>query len=484
MDDSLKLSLSQKQQQTLAPMQLQLVRMLEMNAPEIEEEVRKALDENPALEADDDDEAGTGITDGDTDDSFNESAEQMQLADYRTDDDIPSYRLEASNRSAAAVDGDIYEPVAVARGESLMESLMSQLAENPAATPRDLDIARFLVGNIDDNGYLTRPVRSLVDDMAIQEGLEVTEDEVRRVWNMVRSLDPAGIGAVDLRDALLLQLIRRTQTPDVALATEIIRDYFDLFSLMHFDRIRSLTGVDKERLREAMDTIRSLNPKPGAQISPDDDRTHHITPDFLVEADGDILTLTLLNRIPHLQIEESFAAGALPQSRRKSADTDAANAFIRQKRDEAATFIKVLETRQRTLFRVMSAIMQWQRDFFLTDDPLTLRPMILKDISAVTGDDLSVISRATAGKYVATRQGVYPLRFFFNERRKDDSDTSSQVVLDRLRTVIEQEDKSHPLSDAAITDILRNEGFDIARRTVAKYRERLGLPVGRLRKQL
>lgn len=302
---------------------------------------------------------------------------------------------------------------------------------------------------------------------------------------MVRSLDPPGIGAVDLRDALLLQLKRRTQTPDVMLATDIIRDYFDLFSLMHFDRIRSLTGADKDRLKEAMETIRSLNPKPGAQISStDDDRTHHISPDFLVEADGDILTLTLLNRIPRLQIEESFAAGTLPQSRRRSAETDAANAFIRQKRDEAATFIKVLETRQRTLFRVMSAIMQWQRDFFLSDDPLTLRPMILKDISAVTGDDLSVISRATAGKYVATGQGVYPLRFFFNERRKDDNDTSSQVILDRLRTIIEQEDKSHPLSDAAITEILHNEGFDIARRTVAKYRERLGLPVGRLRKQL
>ncbi len=483
MDDSLKLSLNQKQQQTLAPMQLQLVRMLEMNAPEIEEEVRKALDENPALEAENDEDTTADNMSSDGDDAFNESAEQMQLADYRTDDDIPSYRLESSNRSAGG--DDIYEPVAVAGGESLIESLMSQLAENPAATPLDLDIARFLVGNIDNNGYMTRSVRSLVDDMAIQDGLEVSEDEVRRVWNMVRSLDPPGIGAVDLRDALLLQLKRRTQTPDVMLATDIIRDYFDLFSLMHFDRIRSLTGADKDRLKEAMETIRSLNPKPGAQISStDDDRTHHISPDFLVEADGDILTLTLLNRIPRLQIEESFAAGTLPQSRRRSAETDAANAFIRQKRDEAATFIKVLETRQRTLFRVMSAIMQWQRDFFLSDDPLTLRPMILKDISAVTGDDLSVISRATAGKYVATGQGVYPLRFFFNERRKDDNDTSSQVILDRLRTIIEQEDKSHPLSDAAITEILHNEGFDIARRTVAKYRERLGLPVGRLRKQL
>lgn len=476
MDESLNLSLVQRQQTTLAPIQLQFVRMLEMSGAEAEDEVRRALDDNPALEATDE------TTDLSAENDFEESAEQLQLADYRSEEDVPSYRLEADNRSA---DDERRDFVAVAPGESLYEHLMGQLSEDPAVSPRQMEIARQIVGNIDDNGYLERTVKAIVDDLAIRDSIDVSESEVKAVWEMVRTLEPAGVGAVDLRDSLLLQLRRRELTPAVALATEVVRDYFDLFSLMHFDRIASLTGSGKQQLREAVDVIRTLNPKPGALISGDDDeRTRHISPDFLVEADGDILTLTSLSRIPHLQIEQSFAAGAEVAQRNPSAAREAAGAFIRQKRDEAATFIKVVEMRQQTLFRVMSAIMQWQRDFFMTDDRSRLRPMVLKDISAVTGDDLSVISRATTGKYVATHQGVYSLKSLFSERRKDGGDISADAVLDRIRTIIENEDKNHPLSDAAITESLRLQGMDIARRTVAKYREKLGLPVGRLRRKL
>ena len=481
MNESLKLSIAQRQQTTLAPMQLQFVRMLEMNDAEAEDEVKRALDDNPALEIADDNQSDILSDVNSTDNDFNESAEQLQMADYRSEDDIPYYRLDISNRSAS---DPIYEPTAVAVGESLFEHLMRQLSEDPTVTDRQLEIANFIAGNLDSNGYMERTVSALVDDMALQSGFETTDSEVREVLEKVRNLEPAGVGAFDLRDSLLLQLRRRRQDPDVTLATEVIRDYFDLFSLMHFDRIASLTGTSRDQLKEAMDVIRSLNPKPGALISGDDnERTRHISPDFFIEADGDRLTLSMTGRLPQLQIEQSFLQ-TTETDRRKSPANDAANAFIRQKRDEAATFIKVLELRQSTLFRIVSAIMQWQREFFLTEDPLKLRPMVLKDIGAVTGDDLSVISRATTGKYIATSQGVYSIKSLFNERRSETDDASALMVIERIRSIINAEDKSHPLSDAAITDMLNAEGFDIARRTVAKYRERAGLPVGRLRKTI
>lgn len=477
MDERLGLSLTQRQQTTLAPMQLQFVRMLEMNGAEAEDEVGRMLDDNPALEVAD--EPGEDLQQIE----FGETAEQLQRADYSSDEEVPSYRLGVNNRSW---DDPVYEPTATTGGESLFEYLMSQLAEDSELSERSVMVARHVVGNIDANGYMERTVGAIADDLAIQEGVDVSDEEVRRVWQRVRELEPAGVGAVDLRDSLLLQLQRREPTEAVKLATEIVEHYFDLFSLMHFDRLASATGADRTQMQQAMETIRSLNPKPGALISGDDDeRTRQITPDFYVEPDGeDRLTLQMVNQLPQLRIEQSFAADSKVE-RRSTAAAEAANAFIRQKRDEAQTFIRVLEMRNRTLFRVVSAIVQWQREFFLTGDRVTLRPMVLKDISKLTGDDLSVVSRATTGKYIASPYGVYSLKSLFNEPRHDAEDARSTAeVMERLKEIIESEDKSKPLSDAEITARLNDEGFDIARRTVAKYRERLGLPVGRLRKTL
>lgn len=470
--ESLRLNQALRQQQTLAPVQLQYVKMLEMNGPEVEEEIRRAIDENPALEVTDNDS-------GQHADDFNETAEEMQLADYRSDDDIPSYRLEAANRST---DQRFYEPEAVEGGDSLMESLLLQLSENKMATPEQMEIARYIAGNIDSNGYMTRTLRSIADDITIETGSDVSSDEVRKVWNMIRALEPAGVGAVDLRDSLLLQLKRLKQDADTVTATEIVRDYFDLFSLRHYKQLCSMLGIDDHKLRKAIDVIRKLNPKPGALISGSETDSHlHITPDFLVEADGDTLTLTLLNNIPSLGISGSFSAETEVAPRRQGSES--ANLFIKQRRDEAANFIRALSMRQETLYRVMAAIMQWQREFFLTDDPSRLRPMILKDISEKTGYGISAVSRATAGKYVATARGVYPLRFFFNEPR-DTDDLSSTSVMERIRDMVDNEDKKHPLTDDALTRRLLDEGIAIARRTVAKYREKMGIPVGRLRKQL
>lgn len=240
--------------------------------------------------------------------------------------------------------------------------------------------------------------------------------------------------------------------------------------------------MDEEQLQAAFEVIKSLDPKPGALLGGGDDaRTRHITPDFLVETDGDDVTLTLLNHIPNLEIERTFRAdeGTDKAGRRANA-----NAFIRQKREEATTFIRVLEMRQNTLFRIMSAIVGIQHDFFVSGDPMKLRPMILKDVSEITGDDVSVVSRATAGKYVMTQQGMYPLKFFFNERRKDNDDVSAHHIVGVLRGIIAGEDKQHPFSDEELAARLQAEGYDVARRTVAKYREKYGIPSGRMRKEV
>lgn len=478
MEESLNLSMQQKLQQRLTPQQVQFVKMLEMTGPEVEDEVRRAVDENPALDVCDSDSSSAQPDEGE---EFSESAEEMQLADYRTEDDIPSYRLGTNNYSP---DDSYYEPVAVASGDTLIDSLKSQLSEHDM-DDRQLAIGEYIIGNIDDNGYLARDLTSIESDLAIQ-GIDVPMAELKAVFDEIRSLDPAGVGAVDLRDCLLLQLRRREPSVPVSRATEIIEDYFDLFSKKHYDRLCSLLGISSDDLKDAMAVIRTLNPKPGSQVDGTviEDKARHIVPEFSVEVNDGEIMLTLLNNLPELQIEESFTADALEQMPKQGKREREAQAFIRQKRDEASGFIRILRMRQETLYRVMAAIVKLQRDFFLTDDESLIRPMILKDVAALTGYDLSVISRATAGKYVATASGIYPLKLFFNERPKEDDDVSSHEILAVMKEIIAAEEKKRPLSDEAITSLLVKRGYDIARRTVAKYRERLGFPVARLRKEI
>lgn len=482
MEESLKLSTEQKLQQRLTPLQVQFVRMLEMTGPEVEDEVLRVLDENPALERCDNDNLENNLTE-DSSETFNESAEDIQLADYRNEDEIPSYRLEARNHSA---DDKYYEPIAVDSSDTLIESLNSQLMEFDL-DDKELAIAQYIIGNLDDNGYMTRDITAICDDLAFNVGIDVPLSLIKKIFDIIRSLEPAGVGAVDLRDCLLLQLKRKERSKIIDIATDIIDNYFDLFSKMHYDRMRSLLGISIDELKNAMAVITSLNPKPGSILTGGiSDSTRHIIPDFSVEVDNDNgnITLTLLNRIPELQIEETFSENACEISPNATRSQREAATFIKQKRDEANGFIKILKMRQETLYKVMQAIVKLQREFFLTDDESKIRPMILKDISSLTGHDLSVISRATAGKYVMTQRGIYPLKLFFNERPKDDDDTSSHEILAVLKDIISNEDKNKPYSDEAITQILTEKGYDIARRTVAKYREKLGLPVARLRKEL
>ena len=481
MKESLSQSLEQRLQLRLSPMQMRLVRMLEMTEPEIEEEVRREVDDNPALEVVDTPVAGEEPTE-----TYGESAEQMQLADYRDEDDIPPYRLEANNRSA---DDVRFEPVAVAAGESLMESLMSQLAETDLSQ-RQLAIARYIVGNIDDNGYMTRTLPQIDDDLAIDAGIEVDMAEIKDIFARIRTLDPAGVGAYDLRDCLSLQLRRMPDSEAVRTAREIVDNYFDVFSLRHFDRLGSLLGISRESLREADEVIRSLDPKPASRFgeSDADDRARHIVPDFYVEVDrNDRITVSMPGSLPELAIERSFDVDdevSVADTGETSMRKREALSFISSKRRDPSDFIELLRLRRVTLMKVMEAIARWQREFFLSEDESRLRPMVLKDIAGAIGMDISVVSRATAGKYVATQGGVYPLKFFFNERVSEDEDASSREILSALRVLIQEEAPSSPLSDDALTARLTEMGYNIARRTVAKYRERLGIPVARLRKKL
>lgn len=483
---SQQLSQTQGLRQKLTPQQVQFVRLLEMNGPEIEEEVRRAVEDMPALEATDpaDHQAVPLTEDGSP---FSETSEQISRADFASEDDIPDNYIPRGAFSARR-DLSLPEPSTSpdVYGETLYESLMRQLEQQQEITDEEHLAASHIIGNLDDNGYLTRDLRSIADDILMNEGIYIPLETVRKVWEMVRMLDPAGVGAVDLRDCLLLQLDRMTRSTEQLTAREVIRDYFDLFSKRHFDKIASSLGISREALDNALGVISRLNPKPGALLAPSglEDRTKHISPDFLVEPEPDgKLTLTLLNRIPELSIAQTFAEDT-PLPPASPRETAAARLFIKSRRDDAQNFIRLISMRQEALYRVMAAIMAKQREFFLTDDPSRLRPMVLRDIAAVTGYDLSVISRATQGKYVATPRGLYPLKMLFNERSKEnDDETTSPRISAFLTELINAEDKAKPFSDEQLTALLREKGLDIARRTVAKYRERLGFPVARLRKQ-
>lgn len=471
MREKLDLQLNQRQIQTLTPLQMQFVKVLEMTAPEIEEHVREVVEENPALEVGEE----PGCNDG-----YGETSEELQRADYRNEEEIPDgVRQERGG-------GAMYETAANSRGETLQEAVMRQLRELGAGED-ELLVGEYVAGNLDGNGYMTRDALEIADDIAISAGRYVDEELVEEVMGKVRGMEPAGIGARDLRDCIRLQLERiDAEIPGVGTARRIADEGFDTFSKMHFDKLRVLLGVEEEELQRAVGVIKSLNPKPGALLgghSVAEERAGQITPDFLVEsdADGKNLSVSVPNALPRLEVERTFATDELAKG---ANDNGATAMFIKQKRDEASNFIKTLEMRQNTLLNVMGAIVKLQREFFMTEDVRKLRPMVLKDVAALTDLDLSVISRATSGKYVATNRGIYPLKMFFSERPTEGSDASAHEIMDAIRGMIEGEDKRKPLSDSAITEGLEGKGYGIARRTVAKYRERMGFPVARLRREI
>lgn len=461
METNQSLSIDQRLTMRLSAQQLRFVKLLELTAPEVEDAVEKELEDNPALEA--------------TDDGGNDMP------------DLPRYRFEARNTSPDDYSDYDFSPADT--GESLYDSLLRQLSERDLP-PKVNQAAQYIIGSLDPNGYLRRPLPSLINDMAFGEGIDVTPAEATEALDTVRSLEPYGVGASDLRECLRLQLVHLPASTARNDAIDIIDKQFEAFTMKHTHRIISGLKIDKDRAKEAIDLILTLNPKPGASVDPSNSGSIVIIPDLIISNDDGHLTLSLNNRIPDLAISRTFseAVREMEESSRKRA-AKKGQEFILSRYNDARDFIRILRQRQETLINVMTAIMKIQSEYFATEDVYRLKPMMIKDISAITGYDLSVISRATTNKHVATPWGIFPLRFFFSDSIGEESEDNSETLTNRkieaeIAAIVEGEDKKRPLSDENIKKIMEEKGYEVSRRTVAKYRDRQGIPVARLRKNL
>ena len=487
----LKQQLRQQLQQKLSPQQIQVIRLLELPAIELEEKVKHELEENPALEEgkempDEFDQADGEI--GENSDSMtenNEGEDDLSLGDYLTEDDIPDYKLQEI-RDKSTKKEDI--PFSVS--ESLNEFLLQQLGFRNLPD-KEMKIAEYIIGNIDDDGYLRRDLGAIADDLMFQVGLDISEKDVENILKMIQDFEPTGVGARNLQECLCIQLQKKEQTPETPIAIQIIQHYFEDFSRKHYEKILRGLDISEETLKKAIREITLLNPKPGnAWGGTMETAMSQIIPDFIVDSNNGEITLSMNNRgIPDLRINKEYQDMFQDYTSNKANQTsERKNAiqFVKQKLDAAQWFIDAVKQRQETLMRTMEAIIQLQREFFLTGDEATLRPMILKDVAEKTGYDISTISRVSNSKYVQTNFGIYSLKYFFSESMQTDSgeEISTREVKKIMKEHIEAEDKRKPLTDEELASILKEKGYVIARRTVAKYREQLGIPVARLRKEI
>ncbi len=466
-------SLEQKLQQRLSPQQIQGIKLLELPTLQLEQRVKQEIEENPVLEEEE--------REPETDET------QLTLEDYlRNEESAASYKLKVNNTSK---DDDRRSPT-LSQGMSLQDFLIEQLAYHDL-DEREMTIARFIIGTLDDDGYLRRPVASIADDIAFTQGIEVSEQEVERIVGVIQMLDPAGIGARNLGECLIIQLrALREQTPAVKLAITILSDHYDAFLKKHYERMMRRLGVTEEEFRAALEEIMHLNPKPTNGYADESSAASpNIVPDFLLDYNNGNFDLQLASRsVPDLKINSSYlrmAERAMNTSEQSEADKEALQ-FIKQKIESAKWFISALKQRQETLMKTMRAILHFQHDFFVEGDEAKLRPMILKDIADATGFDISTISRVVNSKYIQTHFGVFLLKYFFSEGLLTESgeEVSTREIKRILAEAIEGEDKRDPLTDEALMDTLTAKGYKIARRTVAKYREMLGIPASRLRKEL
>jgi RNA polymerase sigma-54 factor len=495
--------LQQRLVQKLSPQQVLVMRLLQEPLLALEQRIKQEIEENPALEmaeespaeeeketlpddpiidsidSDEDEFSGDEEVSGVTEDDFS-------FEDYMQEDEIPEYRMIAGNRSP---DDEIRETPVVS-DTSYQDYLMSQLGMIKH-TDKEHIIAATIIGNIDESGYLQREIPSLSDDLAFNQNLEATAEEILNVLKMIQGFDPAGIGARNLQECLLLQLERKQNSSAVIeLATEIIRDHFPEFIKKHYDKILQKARVDESSLKKALDEIQKLNPKPGSVISGSGRENQYVVPDFIINNFSGELDLTLNSQnTPELNLNRQYIDMLREYSspkKPKSASSKATVAFIKQKLDSAKGFIDALKQRQETLYSTMNAIMEYQKEYFLTGDETRLRPMILKDIANIVNLDISTVSRVANSKYVQTPFGTLLLKTFFSESMQNTrgEEISTREVKKILRDCIEGEDKTNPLTDEELVEVLREKSYNIARRTVAKYREQLNIPVARLRREL
>lgn len=439
----------------LSQQQLRFVRMLELNAPELDEAVERELEDNPAL----------------------------GVAEETTEEDTRRYPVYTPPQR-----GDDYVFTPEDRSESLYDQLLAQLSERRLTADVET-AARFIIGSLDSNGYLNRSLRDIIDDLAFGPGVEISAAEARQALDAVRSLDPPGIGASGLQDCLRMQLERmpRSETRDNAL--RVINDAYEAFTMKHRHRIMSQLKLSDSQAAEAIELILSLNPKPGAALGYDPaEAANIIVPDFIVSNEDGKLMISLNNRIPELRIEQSFEQAMAGLERTPKGRPRKGSEFIVSRFNDARDFIRILSQRQQTMMAVMTAIVNIQKEYFLTEDVYRLKPMMIKNIADITGLDISVISRVTSNKYVALPWGIFPLRFFFSdsigEEKEGTEAATNRKVEAQIAALIAAEDKKHPLSDRKIMEEMLARGYDISRRTVAKYRDRQGIPVARLRKEM
>lgn len=486
----LKQQLNLKLSQKLSPQQIQLMKMIQLPTQAFEQRIAQELEENPALEGgkDEGDNFDDEFSNDEFDDSYDEGNEVIEtdinVDDYLSDDEVPSYKLSANNYSA----DDEERQMPYAAGTSFTQHLMQQLSTY-RLDEEEKQIAEFLVGSVDESGYIRREIQDIVDDLAFTQNVYTTEDKVEKVLKVVQELDPAGVAARDLQECLLLQLERREQTPSVALAIDILDDSFDHFSKKHYKKLIQKFDITEDQLRDAIHEIEGLNPKPGGTYSGNNRIVEHVVPDFAIKIVDGELDLTLNGRnAPELHVSHDYTnmLKGYKESKDKSKAQKDAVMFIKQKLDAAKWFIDAIKQRQQTLYVTMNAIMHHQKEYFLSGDERKLKPMILKDIADKINMDVSTVSRVANSKYVDTPYGTKLIKEFFSESMKNDQgeDVSTKEIKKILEITISEEDKRKPLTDDKLAKILLEKGYPIARRTIAKYREQLDLPVARLRKEI
>jgi RNA polymerase sigma-54 factor len=482
----IKQQLTQKQQQKLSPLQIQQIKMLELTGLEIEDRINRELEENPALEeltdASAEKQEEDSLPEFEQEGDFNQ--EDMSLGDYRTEDDIPDYKLQQNYYTEKTV----REEIPYSEAESFQDFLLEQLHLKDLSEEKT-KIGEYLIGNIDENGYIRREPEAIADDLMFQHGWEISISSIQEALHIIQEMDPPGVGAANLQECLLIQLKRKERTQVRKWAIAVLQHHFDAFSKKQYDKILRSLNLNEEELKEVIKEITLLNPKPGNTWESNMvTKMTQITPDFFVESiNGEVIFTMQEHYVPELRVSKEYSnmLNTYSKGRQNSGKTEALE-FVKQKVDSAKWFIDAIKQRNTTLRKTMEAIVQIQYKFFLTGEESDLKPMILKDVSERCGYDKSTVSRVSNSKYVQTSFGIYSLKYFFSEAMLNDDgeEISTREIKAILKNCIEVEDKSKPLTDDLLGKELKNKGYDVARRTVAKYREQLNIPVARLRKEI
>nr|WP_320117700.1 RNA polymerase factor sigma-54 [uncultured Marinifilum sp.] len=483
----LKQSLQQKLLQKLSPQQIQVIKLLELPTLQLEERIKKELEENPVLEEGGNEEEYQENLNTEDNKENDTDKEEFTLEDYMNDEDTPSYKLSTQNYSK----DDKHEEIPFSGGTTFHELLISQLGLR-ILTPEKAALTEYLIGNIDEDGYLRRDIDNIVDDLAFSTGVETSFEELVDLLRVIQDFDPAGVGARDLQECLLLQIQRKGKhNPDVKLAKVILKKHFEEFTKKHYDKIKKRVNASDEDFKCAIDEILKLNPKPGSAFNnPMVKASPTIIPDFILEEeDGDLRLSLNARNVPELHVSRAYSEMLQDYSGNKknqSKEKKDAVMFVKQKLDSAKWFIDAIKQRQNTLLVTMNAIIDFQRAYFMEGDEKRLKPMILKDIADITGLDISTISRVSNSKYIQTHFGIFSLKYFFSEGMQTDTgeEVSTREIKKILQECVDNEDKKKPLTDDKLAAILKEKSYQIARRTVAKYREQLNIPVARLRKEL